>query len=111
MSDLIDEDPPDVEPSDVEPQRVPVYAPPGAPPMGSVARAAPGLSMGEIDPKIVFSGAPLTVTPSELVQLLQQDRAALHARIADIDSLLGFVSTSEDLSVRVAAIERFVGIK
>lgn len=45
------------------------------------------------------------------VRALQLRRTALLQRVAEIETLLGFVATSEDLSVRVAAIERFVGIK
>jgi hypothetical protein len=44
-------------------------------------------------------------------QALQSQRAALLQRVAEIETLLGFVSTSDDLSVRVAALERFVGLK
>lgn len=45
------------------------------------------------------------------VRALQLRRTALLERVAEIETLLGFVAASADLSVRVAAIERFVGIK
>lgn len=45
------------------------------------------------------------------VLALEAQRASMLARVAEIETLLGFVATSSDLSVRVAALERFVGLQ
>ena len=113
MDDLIDEDPPQTDSDDpaVDAQRgtIPSYPIPQPPVMGNVPRNESRLQMGEIDPKVVTSA--LIVQPQDsLVAQLQAERDALLQRVAAIESLLGFVATAADLSVRVAALERFVGI-
>lgn len=113
-SELIDEDPPQSNDSDdpaVDAQRgnIPSYPIPQPPVMGAVPRNESRLQMGEIDPKVVQ--ANLLAQPQDaLVAQLKAQRDELLARVADIEALLGFVATASDLSVRVAALERFVGI-
>lgn len=110
--ELIDEDPPeDSDDPAVDARRgtIPSYPIPQPPVMGSVPRNESALQMGEIDPKVV--SANLIAQPQgTLVEQLQAERAALLDRVAAIEALLGFVATAADLSVRVAALERFVGI-
>lgn len=45
------------------------------------------------------------------VLALEAQRASLLVRVAEIETLLGFVATSSELTVRVAALERFVGLQ
>jgi hypothetical protein len=78
--------------------------------MGGVEQTQSELQMGEIDPKVVTSN--LLLNPlGTLAGELEAQRAALLERVAAIESLLGFIASSAELSVRVAALERFVGIK
>jgi hypothetical protein len=112
IDDLIDEDPPaDSDDPAIDAQRgtIPSYPIPKPPVMGAVPRNESPLQMGEIDQKVVQSNILLNPLDSVL-QELEAERAALLQRVAAIESLLGFVATAADLSVRVAAIERFVGI-
>lgn len=83
------------------------------PPIGGVNQSPNDLEMGKIDPKIV--PAELKVMPvtgvEEMVNHFIEQRTALQKQVADIEALLGFVATYDDLHMRVAAIELFVGIK
>jgi hypothetical protein len=49
-------------------------------------------------------------TAAQMQAALVSERAALVARIETIESLLGFVAASDDLNVRVAKLEKFVGV-
>jgi hypothetical protein len=112
MDDLIDEDPPaDSDDPAVDAQRgtIPSYPIPKPPLMGAVPPNESTLQMGEIDPKVVSSN--IILNPLDVASQLLAERDALLARVAAIEALLGFVATEADLNVRVAALERFVGIK
>lgn len=54
-------------------------------------------------------GLPAFAAPVQ--SFLVAQRTALMQRVAEIETLLGFVATSDELSVRVAALERFVGLQ
>lgn len=109
--ELIDEDPPaDNDPAeDGRRGTIPSYPIPQPPVMGNVPRNESALQMGEIDPKVVASSLLLNPLDAAIAEL-QAQRDALLARVAAIEALLGFVASAADLSVRVAALERFVGI-
>jgi hypothetical protein len=77
--------------------------------MGAVPPNESALQMGEIDQKVV--SANIILNPLDVASQLLAERDALLARVAAIEALLGFVATEADLNVRVAALERFVGIK
>lgn len=68
----------------------------------------------EIDPPpfpvMVPSSAPTPADIAALEQWLIAKKAELTARIVTIESMLGFIATSDDLAVRVAKIELFLGI-
>jgi hypothetical protein len=49
-------------------------------------------------------------TAAQMHAALVSERATLVARIETIESLLGFVAASDDLNVRVAKLEKFVGV-
>jgi hypothetical protein len=111
--ELIDEDPPvDSDDPAVDAQRgtIPSYPIPKPPLMGAVPPNESTLQMGEIDQKVVSTSFILNPLRRLAPQLLAE-RDALLARVAAIEALLGFVATEADLNVRVAALERFVGIK
>jgi hypothetical protein len=55
---------------------------------------------------IVPSAPPMDI--SEVQLLLVAQRHALTARVSEIESLLGFITTADDLAVRVARLENFV---
>jgi hypothetical protein len=109
--ELIDEDPPDSDDPSEDARRgtIPSYPIPQPPPMGGVVRVPSDLQMGEVDPKVVASSILLNPLGT-LAGELEAQRAALLERVAAIESLLGFITSSAELSVRVAALERFVGI-
>lgn len=113
--DPIDEPPADLPPADVDALRgpPPAYLPPKPPVMGPVTDLDTAQPMGMIDPKVVLPSG-LSAQPSAIEELKAHFAAQLddlHAQVAEIETLLGFVTNAGDLSVRVAAIERFVGIK
>lgn len=108
--ELIDEDPPSDDPSeDARRGNIPSYPIPKPPPMGGVVGVPSDLQMGEVDPKVVASSILLNPLGT-LAGELEAQRAVLLERVAAIESLLGFIASSAELSVRVAALERFVGI-
>lgn len=87
--------------------------------MGDVQQAGMGAAMGAIEPKVVFDAdsipsPPFGNGPDEsdiaLIEKLKRRRDALTERVHTIEELLGFVESAADLAVRVAKIERFVGI-
>lgn len=51
------------------------------------------------------------IDPNPMILALKQQRDHLTKQISEIENMLGFVETSADLAVRVAKIEKFVGIK
>jgi hypothetical protein len=113
-ADLIDEDPPDVDPPtddpDAEGKRgdIPSYPIPKPPTMGGVVPTVVAKPMGNIEARIAFTapaGAPSAADLALLTDALEAEREALTLRVA-----AGFVAVSSELSVRVANLERFVGI-
>jgi hypothetical protein len=120
-ADLIDEDPPDVDvdpptdDADVEGKRgdIPSYPIQKPPNMGGVVPTVVAKPMGNIEARIAFTapaGAPSAADLALLTDALESEREALTQRVAAIEALLGFVAVSAELSVRVANIERFVGV-
>jgi hypothetical protein len=113
-ADLIDEDPPTDDP-DAEGKRgdIPSYPIPKPPTMGGVVPTVVAKPMGNIEARIAFTapaGAPSAADLALLTDALEAEREALTLRVAAIEALLGFVAVSSELSVRVANLERFVGI-
>lgn len=53
---------------------------------------------------------PLFLDIYSIVGTLKEQRDALVKQVAEIESLLGFVESADDLGMRVARLERFVGI-
>lgn len=70
----------------------------------------------EIDPPaftmhVPASGPPPTPAEIEAMkQYFMMQRDLMRTRIEEIEALLGFVATNEELAVRVAKIELFLGI-
>ena len=101
-AELIDEDPP-----------VELEPPPPPPTMGDVQQPGMAAEQGIVAPLVTPPPLPVAVeVPPESVLLaeLGKQRDALMARVQTIESMLGFVAGAEDLAVRVAKIERFLGI-
>lgn len=103
-AELIDEDPP----AELEPP-----PPPPTIVMGDVQQFGMGAEQGIVEPTITPPPLPAAVEvppESALLAELAKQRDALLARVQAIETMLGFVAGAEDLAVRVAKIERFLGI-
>ena len=53
---------------------------------------------------------PLFLDTTSIVAVLKDQRDAMVRQVSEIESLLGFIESADDLGVRVARLERFVGI-
>lgn len=68
-----------------------------------------------IDPPPFPVSVPATVppTPADIEatkQFLMVQRDALTNQVVQIEILLGFIASADDLAVRIARVERFLGI-
>jgi hypothetical protein len=84
--------------------------PPKPPTMGGVDPSGTQQRLGYIEPKVVET--TLLVQPSdELLKALSSQRDDLIKRVGDVEALIGFVVSGDELSVRVAKIELFLGVR
>lgn len=73
--------------------------------------------MEEEQTTIVVEPSPFNVVPplpsdiDDLKQFLLAQRDSLTQRVQEIESQLGFIVSADELAVRVAKIELFLGIK
>ena len=99
-------------PTSTESADVPVYKPPPPQVMGDVQQYGMGAEQGIVPP--AFYGKyrpPLPVLDdAKLLAELKKRRDELTARVDAIEDLLGFVESAGDLAVRVAKLERFLGL-
>lgn len=117
-AELIDEDPPQDVIAEAEAEVVqdvpnigPVSPPPPLPPIGSVTQGdIPLVNMGAVSQNIVLPVTTLPPDDSQLVAELEARRAALTAQVEKIEAMIGFVASGAELAVRVAKIERFLGL-
>lgn len=111
-AELIDEDPP------AELADVPVYGAPPAQILGEVEPTETPPELGSIPSTVTFTADAIPRPPfgegppqiDAVKEYFTKQRDELVGRIAQIESLLGFVDVADDLAVRVAKLERFVGI-
>lgn len=101
--DLIDEDPP-AEVVDLELEPVP--------PTVVISDVHQAGEQGIVQPIVSYPPPPpLPATDDAIIALLKKRRDDMTARVNAIESLLGFVESAGDLAVRVAKIERFLGMQ
>ncbi|HKW09196.1 MAG TPA: hypothetical protein VJO33_02385 [Gemmatimonadaceae bacterium] len=116
-------------PMDEQQEDVPSYPKPEAQTMGEVdPPATPPELGGGVEPKVVAKVGTIedalqprqppevqpVPTPPDIAALrayFMELRAALMTQVAAIEELLGFIDVGDDLAVRVAKLEKFVGLK